>query len=62
LYLQGWVLSAPDENIHLPAPNKFIPTDLSLKTVPEKVLHIFHFYVVIYDFLHGVIWTKLLIL
>jgi hypothetical protein len=56
------VLSAPDENIHLPAPNKFIPTDLSLKTVPEKVLHIFHFYVVIYDFLRGVIWTKLLIL
>ncbi|MCH89083.1 zinc-metallopeptidase peroxisomal-like, partial [Trifolium medium] len=35
--IQGWVLSAPDENIHLPAPNKFIPTDLSLKIVPEKV-------------------------
>ncbi|GAU30048.1 hypothetical protein TSUD_332170 [Trifolium subterraneum] len=35
--IEGWVLSAPDENIHLPAPNKFIPTDLSLKIVPEKV-------------------------
>lgn len=41
LYLQGWVLSAPDENMHLPVPNKFIPTDLSLKIVSEKVLHIF---------------------
>ncbi|TKY62616.1 Zinc-metallopeptidase [Spatholobus suberectus] len=35
--IQGWVLSAPDENMHLPAPNKFIPTDLSLKIVHEKV-------------------------
>ncbi|CAJ2671458.1 unnamed protein product [Trifolium pratense] len=35
--IQGWVFSAPEENIHLPAPNKFIPTDLSLKIVPEKV-------------------------
>ncbi|OIW21916.1 hypothetical protein TanjilG_14752 [Lupinus angustifolius] len=35
--IQGWVLSAPDENLHLPAPNIFIPTDLSLKTVQEKV-------------------------
>ncbi|KAL2952719.1 hypothetical protein AAZX31_19G126700 [Glycine max] len=34
--IQGWVLSAPDENMHLPAPNKFIPTDLSLKVVQEK--------------------------
>lgn len=42
-YLQGWVLSAPDENMLLPDPNKFIPTDLSLKTVQEKVWHIFHF-------------------
>ncbi|KAK7285599.1 hypothetical protein RJT34_20375 [Clitoria ternatea] len=35
--IQGWVLSAPDENMHLPSPNKFIPTNLSLKTVQEKV-------------------------
>ncbi|XP_004493495.1 insulin-degrading enzyme-like 1, peroxisomal isoform X1 [Cicer arietinum] len=34
--IQGWVLSAPDENMHLPVPNKFIPTDLSLKIVSEK--------------------------
>ncbi|GAU25329.1 hypothetical protein TSUD_375920 [Trifolium subterraneum] len=37
MHFGGWVLSAPDENIHLPAPNKFIPTDLSLKVVPGKV-------------------------
>ncbi|KAI5405215.1 Insulin-degrading enzyme-like 1 [Lathyrus oleraceus] len=35
--IQGWVLSAPNENVHLPAPNKFIPTDLSLKVAPERV-------------------------
>ncbi|XP_057438666.1 insulin-degrading enzyme-like 1, peroxisomal [Lotus japonicus] len=35
--IEGWVLSAPDENMHLPAPNKFIPTDLSLKFAQEKV-------------------------
>ncbi|XP_061340328.1 insulin-degrading enzyme-like 1, peroxisomal [Gastrolobium bilobum] len=35
--IQGWVLSARDENMHLPAPNIFIPTDLSLKIVQEKV-------------------------
>ncbi|CAK8543240.1 unnamed protein product [Lathyrus sativus] len=35
--IQGWVLSAPNENVHLPAPNKFIPTDLSLKIASEKV-------------------------
>ncbi|KAL2320761.1 hypothetical protein Fmac_029730 [Flemingia macrophylla] len=35
--IQGWVLSAPDEKMHLPCPNKFIPTDLSLKIVKEKV-------------------------
>ncbi|XP_027350190.1 insulin-degrading enzyme-like 1, peroxisomal isoform X3 [Abrus precatorius] len=35
--IQEWVRSAPDENMHLPAPNKFIPTDLSLKSVQEKV-------------------------
>ncbi|KAF7819028.1 insulin-degrading enzyme-like 1, peroxisomal [Senna tora] len=35
--IQEWVVSAPKENLHLPAPNIFIPTDLSLKTVQEKV-------------------------
>lgn len=44
--IQGWVLSAPNKNVHLsapnknvhlPAPNKFISTDLSLKVAPEKV-------------------------
>lgn len=35
--IRGWVLSAPDENMHLPVPNEFIPTDLSLKLVQEKV-------------------------
>ncbi|KAI4300786.1 hypothetical protein L6164_034122 [Bauhinia variegata] len=34
---QEWVRSAPNENLHLPAPNIFIPTDLSLKIVQEKV-------------------------
>jgi len=29
--------SSADENMHLPAPNKFIATDLSLKTVQETV-------------------------
>ncbi|QCD97433.1 insulin-degrading enzyme-like 1, peroxisomal [Vigna unguiculata] len=35
--IQGWMASAPNENMHLPAPNNFIPTDLSLKIVQEKV-------------------------
>lgn len=35
--LQEWVLSAPKEDLHLPAPNIFVPTDLSLKIVQEKV-------------------------
>ncbi|KAJ0099822.1 hypothetical protein Patl1_20520 [Pistacia atlantica] len=34
--IQEWILSAPDENLHLPAPNIFIPTDLSLKEAQEK--------------------------
>lgn len=29
---------APDGNLHLPVPNMFIPTDLSIKTVSNKVL------------------------
>lgn len=31
------MLSAPNENLHLPAPNEFICTDLSLKSAKEKV-------------------------
>ncbi|KAF5474140.1 hypothetical protein F2P56_006066 [Juglans regia] len=33
--IQEWVLGAPNENLHLPAPNVFIPTDLSLKNAQE---------------------------
>ncbi|KAH9679015.1 Insulin-degrading enzyme-like 1 (peroxisomal) [Citrus sinensis] len=33
--IQDWILSAPEENLHLPAPNVFIPTDLSLKDAQE---------------------------
>ena len=32
---QDWILSAPKENLHLPAPNVFVPTDLSLKDTQE---------------------------
>ncbi|KAI8562238.1 hypothetical protein RHMOL_Rhmol03G0019100 [Rhododendron molle] len=35
--IQQWMKSAPDEHLHLPAPNVFIPTDLSLRNVLEKV-------------------------
>ena len=35
--LQDWMQSAPDVNLHLPASNIFIPTDLSLKLACEKV-------------------------
>ncbi|KAL5556247.1 hypothetical protein UlMin_038483 [Ulmus minor] len=35
--IQQWMQSAPNENLHLPAPNVFIPTDLSLKNVHEQV-------------------------
>lgn len=31
------MLCAPNENLHLPAPNVFIPTDLSLKSAQENV-------------------------
>lgn len=34
--IQEWILSAPSENLHLPVPNIFIPTDLLLKDVQEK--------------------------
>ncbi|GLT74479.1 hypothetical protein SLA2020_462740 [Shorea laevis] len=35
--IQEWMSSAPNENLHLPVPNIFIPTDLSLKNPEEKV-------------------------
>nr|XP_023922897.1 insulin-degrading enzyme-like 1, peroxisomal [Quercus suber] len=35
--IQEWMLCAPKENLHLPAPNVFIPTDLSLKSAQENV-------------------------
>ncbi|XP_011048053.1 PREDICTED: zinc-metallopeptidase, peroxisomal isoform X2 [Populus euphratica] len=35
--IQEWLLFAPNEDLHLPAPNVFIPTDLSLKDAQEKV-------------------------
>jgi secreted Zn-dependent insulinase-like peptidase len=38
-YLQKWVEKAPKDGIHLPKPNIFIPSDLSLKNVEEKVRH-----------------------
>ncbi|XVF07225.1 hypothetical protein REPUB_Repub06bG0120200 [Reevesia pubescens] len=34
--IQGWMSSAPNEKLHLPAPNVFIPTDLSIKNAQEK--------------------------
>lgn len=35
--LQQWIEKAPNENLHLPKPNVFIPTDLTIKLVQEKV-------------------------
>ncbi|KAK9987478.1 hypothetical protein SO802_032429 [Lithocarpus litseifolius] len=35
--IQEWMLCAPNENLHLPAANVFIPTDLSLKSAQENV-------------------------
>ncbi|CAK9155607.1 unnamed protein product [Ilex paraguariensis] len=34
--IQRWMERAPDEKLHLPIPNVFIPTDLSVKDVLEK--------------------------
>ncbi|CAN1125048.1 Insulin-degrading enzyme-like 1, peroxisomal [Linum perenne] len=36
--IEGWMQSAPDKNLHLPAPNVFVPTDLSIKDTGEKVM------------------------
>ncbi|KAL4558067.1 hypothetical protein LXL04_036263 [Taraxacum kok-saghyz] len=35
--IQEWMKKAPEEHLHLPSPNVFIPTDLSIKNVKEKV-------------------------
>lgn len=35
--IEQWIDRAPGENLHLPVPNVFIPTDLSLKTVSEQM-------------------------
>ncbi|CAD6236516.1 unnamed protein product [Miscanthus lutarioriparius] len=35
--IQQWIKKAPTEKLHLPKPNIFIPKDLSLKEVHEKV-------------------------
>ncbi|RLN36220.1 zinc-metallopeptidase, peroxisomal [Panicum miliaceum] len=35
--IQKWVVKAPEEDLHLPKPNTFIPRDLSLKNIEEKV-------------------------
>ncbi|KAI3984394.1 hypothetical protein MKX01_011348 [Papaver californicum] len=35
--IQQWISAAPDQSLHLPTPNVFIPTDLSIKDLTEKV-------------------------
>ncbi|KAK9671052.1 hypothetical protein RND81_12G003500 [Saponaria officinalis] len=35
--IQQWMSASPDEHLHLPAANVFIPTDLSIKDFKEKV-------------------------
>lgn len=35
--MQEWMERAPNEHLHLAAPNVFIPTDLSIKNAHEKV-------------------------
>ncbi|KAM0952030.1 putative insulysin [Dioscorea sansibarensis] len=35
--IQQWIEKAPHERLHLPARNMFIPTDLTLRQVEEKV-------------------------
>jgi insulysin len=38
IILQKWVEKAPEEDLHLPKQNIFIPRDLSLKSVEEMVI------------------------
>ncbi|CAN4107220.1 unnamed protein product [Withania somnifera] len=35
--IEQWMEKAPDGNLHLPVPNMFIPTDLSIKTDSNKM-------------------------
>jgi insulysin len=35
--IQKWVEKAPVEDLHMPKPNIFLPSDLSLKNAEEKV-------------------------
>ncbi|KAL0453102.1 UNVERIFIED_CONTAM: Insulin-degrading enzyme-like 1, peroxisomal [Sesamum latifolium] len=35
--IEQWIKTAPNEDLHLPGRNVFIPTDLSLKTVSEQI-------------------------
>ncbi|MBA0734148.1 hypothetical protein Gogos_018091, partial [Gossypium gossypioides] len=35
--IQAWMSSAPNENLHLPARNVFIPKDLSIKNAQEEI-------------------------
>ncbi|GAB2267014.1 Insulin-degrading enzyme-like 1, peroxisomal [Dionaea muscipula] len=37
--IEQWIHVAPNEHLHLPAPNLFIPTDLSIKEGQEKVIY-----------------------
>ncbi|KAI4325648.1 hypothetical protein MLD38_031029 [Melastoma candidum] len=37
--IKEWMASSPNEDLHLPEPNIFIPTDLSLKNAEDKILH-----------------------
>ncbi|GAB4843855.1 Insulin-degrading enzyme-like 1, peroxisomal [Ancistrocladus abbreviatus] len=37
--IQQWMHAAPNGQLHLPAPNLFIPTDLSIKEPKEKVTY-----------------------
>lgn len=37
--IEQWMESALNEHLHLPDPNVFIPTDLSLKNVSDKMAH-----------------------
>lgn len=36
--------NAPLEDLHLPVPNLFIPDNLSLKSIPDKVLVALYLY------------------
>lgn len=35
--IEQWMKNAPHDDLHLPAPNLFIPTNLCLKSLPEKI-------------------------